>query len=75
MSTGKDRYEFSCQGLPVGSFDNEYITSVPGRFMYLPYRGPGHYELEMSLQRGQRPRCTIGSAFFLLFLSAHSMAF
>ena len=50
--------------MPVGCFENQCVLSMPGRFRYMPYRGPGHHEMQMALRNGQRPRCTISDTSF-----------
>lgn len=50
--------EFSYDGMPVGYFEEERYPTVPGRYRYEPYGGPGHYEMQTAREAGARPRCT-----------------
>lgn len=50
--------EFSYQDMPVGCFEEESFPAAAGRFRYMPYRGPGHYEMQTALSAGSRPECS-----------------
>ncbi|HEV2598769.1 hypothetical protein [Sphingopyxis sp.] len=54
MSDGAD---FSFNGMDVGYFEGPSPTQG-GRARYMPFRGPGHYELQQALKADARPRCT-----------------
>jgi hypothetical protein len=49
--------EFWHEGRPVGVFETDAAPDAPGRYRYMPYRGPGHYALATALQEGERPYC------------------
>ena len=42
-------------GMLVGSL--EEMPRSPGRYRYEPYRGLGHYEMQMLRRSGGSPRC------------------
>ena len=41
---------------PVGVFETA-APLAPGRYPYMPYRGPGHLDMSWSLRRGEQPWC------------------
>ena len=49
--------EFYHEGMPVGFFEEIEMPRAAGRFRYMPYRGPGHYEMQMDRLAGNSPRC------------------
>jgi hypothetical protein len=49
--------KFWYDGEPVGYFETDVAPASPGRYPYVPYRGPGHYALSTSLRAGERPYC------------------
>jgi hypothetical protein len=49
--------EFKFDGMAVGFFGGAEHPSAPGRYKYIPYRGPGHYEVQTRLRSGRKPRC------------------
>jgi hypothetical protein len=49
--------EFSFEGHVVGCFEEAAYPSEPGRYRYMPYRGPGHYDLTQALARAAA-RCS-----------------
>lgn len=57
MSASHQEFEFFYQGMPVGCFEEEGFPIGPGRYRYMPYRGPGHHEMQAALRAGGRPRC------------------
>lgn len=53
------RLNFSFQGSPVGYFvDLDTYPSVPGRYKYMPFRGPGHLALRNECTRNGCAHCT-----------------
>jgi hypothetical protein len=44
--------EFSFHGMPVGYFEESDYPRSGGCFRYMPYRGPGHYNMNKELARG-----------------------
>jgi hypothetical protein len=38
--------EFMFDGMAVGFFEEVKPPSSPGLYRYMPYRGPGHYEMQ-----------------------------
>jgi hypothetical protein len=61
MARSPHELEFSYEGMPVGYFEEEGYPAAPGRYRYMPYRGPGHYEMQAALGAGARPRCTFST--------------
>jgi hypothetical protein len=49
---------FFFDGYPVGVFEGTDYPTVPGRYRYDPYRGPGHWRMQTAYREGLRPRCT-----------------
>ena len=49
--------EFFFEGMPVGYFEGSEYPRSPGRYRYVPYRGPGHYEMQTQLRASGCPRC------------------
>lgn len=49
MTPEQERRTFFFQGNPVGYFTSDTLPSAPGRYQYIPYRGPGHYKLGVAL--------------------------
>src|SRR5437763_16613432 len=58
MARSPHELEFSYEGMPVGYFEEERYPMAPRRYRYMPYRGPGHYEMQTARRAGGRPRCT-----------------
>jgi hypothetical protein len=50
--------DFFLDGMPVGYFDGQDFPSCPGSYQYMPYRGGGHYRMQLQLSAGESPRCT-----------------
>lgn len=44
-------------GKLVGYFSQPEFPRAAGRFRYVPFRGPGHYELQKQRQDGKSPKC------------------
>jgi|GEM_PF-1541414 len=45
--------------MPVGYFEGSQSPSTLGLYRYMPYRGPGHYEMQERLRAGDPPpRCS-----------------
>jgi len=51
------KLQFMLDGIPVGYFEGNDFPSSPGRYRYMPFRGPGHYVMRKQLSAGGRPRC------------------
>jgi hypothetical protein len=49
--------EFMFDGVAVGFFEEVKPPSSPGLYRYMPYRGPGHYEMQTLRRAGGSPRC------------------
>lgn len=54
--------EFSYEGMPVGCFEEDRYPITPGRYRYVPYRGPGHFAMQTARRAGAQPRCTFEAA-------------
>jgi len=50
--------EFIYQGNPVGIFLKGIMPAAPGTYRYEPFRGSGHYEMQTSLEAGEKPICS-----------------
>lgn len=52
--------EFFYKNLPVGYFKNNKFPDTEGTYKYMPYRGSGHYELMVALEKNinTKPICT-----------------
>jgi hypothetical protein len=50
--------EFYFDGMAVGYFVGSDGPRVPGDYLYEPYRGTGHYEMQSLLCGGGSPRCS-----------------
>jgi hypothetical protein len=48
---------FYLNNLPVGYFSDDSTPIADGDYKYMPYRGPGHYNLGLLLKSSQVPRC------------------
>ena len=48
---------FSFGKYPVGYFEEERYPDKPGRYRYEPFRGPGHYDLAVKINRGEPAEC------------------
>ena len=46
------KLEFSFNHLPVGVFQEPDYPRASGRYRYMPYRGPGHYQMGQALMKG-----------------------
>jgi hypothetical protein len=49
--------DFYFGGTKVGHFRGGAFPQSAGCYQYEPYRGPGHYEMQVSLSAGGGPRC------------------
>jgi hypothetical protein len=58
MASVPRELEFTYEGMPVGYFEEQRYPMSPGRYRYMPYRGPGHYEMQSARVTGDRPRCS-----------------
>jgi len=57
MTPEQERRTFFFEGNPVGYFTDEALPASPGRYHYMPYRGPGHYRLGVVLRSSGPQRC------------------
>jgi len=48
---------FYLDNLPVGYFLDDCTPEVDGNYKYMPFRGPGHYNLGLQLRNSRTPRC------------------
>lgn len=44
--------DFSFEGHSVGCFEEPAYPRSAGRYRYMPYRGPGHYDMTQALAHG-----------------------
>jgi hypothetical protein len=58
MAAPSHELEFSYEGMPVGYFEEAGYPTAPGRYRYMPYRGPGHSKMQTAMRAGSRPCCT-----------------
>ena len=58
---GDYKLEFMFEGMPVGYFQEPEFPSTDGSYHYMPYRGPGHYRMGISLGETGKARCTYDS--------------
>lgn len=50
--------DFFYTNMVVGIFTEATgIPIVPGKYQYMPYRGPGHYDLMIALKSGKSQVC------------------
>ena len=53
------KLDFRCGGKLAGQFiDVATYPKMPGRYRYMPYRGPGHLFLQEECRRSGFARCT-----------------
>jgi hypothetical protein len=52
------KLEFFLSGSPVGYFEGAEYPRTPGRYKYMPYRGPGHLGMIEAVRSGKHPRCS-----------------
>ena len=50
-------HTFMFSGMPVGYFEEHDFPRAVGRYRYMPFRGPGHYEMQTQRRSGASPRC------------------
>jgi hypothetical protein len=48
---------FLFEGMPVGYFEQEEFPHTAGRYRYVPFRGPGDFEMQKQREAGTQPRC------------------
>ena len=48
---------FYFEDLPVGYFEEEAYPSSHGRYKYMPFRDPGHYNLQVALKSSSGQLC------------------
>jgi hypothetical protein len=49
--------EFDFRSQPVGLFRDQAFPTLPGEYAHEPYRGPGHYDMQVALKRGDEVIC------------------
>jgi hypothetical protein len=49
--------DFFYNGMEVGYFEGAAYPRKNGKYRYMPYRGPGHYEMQTERRAGGSPRC------------------
>jgi hypothetical protein len=49
--------EFMFDGKAVGIFEEINPPCSTGLYRYMPFRGPGHYEMQTLRRAGNLPRC------------------
>lgn len=52
-----DELIFYFENLPVGYFEEGTYPTSPGIYGYMPYRGPGHYNLQVALKSASNLKC------------------
>ncbi len=52
-----DSLEFMFEGMPVGYFEESEYPRQSGRYRYMPYRGPGHYQMGLEMREKGSARC------------------
>ena len=57
MTPEQEAKTFFFEGNPVGYFLEYQLPILPGRYKYIPYRGPGHYNLGQALRSNGPQRC------------------
>jgi hypothetical protein len=45
------------KGMPVGYFEEPEYPRQSGCYRYVPYRGPGHYQMQSERRERGRARC------------------
>lgn len=50
--------DFYFDGMAVGYFRQKDYPTSDGNYRYMPYRGPGHYEMQTTLEREGEARCS-----------------
>jgi hypothetical protein len=49
--------KFMFKGMPVGHFEESEYPRRDGRYRYMPYRGPGHLQMQTELRNSARAEC------------------
>ncbi len=52
-----DRLEFTFKEMAVGYFIESEYPRQSGRYHYMPYRGPGHYQMQLERREKGSVRC------------------
>jgi hypothetical protein len=52
-----DTLEFMFKGMPVGYFEEPEYPRRSGPYRYMPYRGPGHYQMQTQRREKGGVRC------------------
>jgi hypothetical protein len=53
--------EFTFGNNVVGTFEETSYPRTPGRYHYMPYRGPGHFDMQESLKLNGKAKCHFGT--------------
>ena len=57
MTPEQEAKTFFFEDNPVGYFLENELPTSPGQYRYIPYRGPGHYNLGQALSANGPQRC------------------
>jgi hypothetical protein len=55
------KLEFMFENMPVGYFQESEFPASDGSYHYMPFRGPGHYRMGISLRETGRAQCCYDS--------------
>lgn len=47
--------------MPVGYFEEPEFPNIDGSYRYMPFRGQGHYQLQVALREQGKARCSYES--------------
>jgi hypothetical protein len=53
----REHLVFMFEGKPVGYFRESKYPMADGMYRYTPFRGPGHYEMQNSLNSSGKAHC------------------
>ena len=53
----EDNLSFMVEAMAVGYFIDAEYPRQSGRYRYMPYRGPGHYQMQLELRERGSARC------------------
>lgn len=53
-----EKLVFPFRGMPVGTLEELRFPAGAGRFRYMPYRGPGHFDMCEAVKNKGTARCT-----------------
>jgi hypothetical protein len=57
MRADQKANSFFFEDRPVGYFEDDQLPCSPGSYRYVPYRGPGHLQLQQALVSQGPQRC------------------